>query len=363
MTGPALIAGEAAKSRTGRRIALALCILFAALLATPLLMFAGGGGGSAAPAFDSRPRDPYRYIAAYWHAAVAEHIDWAILAAIGKVECNHGRTKLAGCSPIGSVNSAGASGPMQFLPGTWRAGATPGASPPPGAPTTTDAEGYASDGDGDGIADIWNIDDATLAAARLLRANGAPVDYRRALYAYNHSDAYVARVLQIADDYRGGSVVTRDPGSPGSWALLYRDTPYVWGGNHLNPEQQLGRAQPTVQIGGDGRAGFFDCSSLVSWAYAKARGVWVGGTTGEQWQMGGQAPAAARGYGSPPGGWRAGDLGFYDALGHVVLALSPTTYIEAPQTGADVRIGHFSERAQAYGYVRYPQPLPQETGN
>ena len=93
-------------------------------------------------------------------------------------------------------------------------------SPPPGArrdtrnlpaagpPTTSDALGYASDGDGDGLADIWSIDDAALAAARLLHANGAPLDYQQALYAYNHSAAYVTRVLRIAETYRADSTGT-----------------------------------------------------------------------------------------------------------------------------------------------------------
>ncbi len=51
----------------------------------------------------------------------------------------------------------------------------------------TTSEGYATDGDGDGFADVWNPADAIAGAARLLRANGAPADYRRALYAYNHA--------------------------------------------------------------------------------------------------------------------------------------------------------------------------------
>ena len=70
-----------------------------------------------------------------------------------------------------------------------------------------------------------------------------------------------------------------------------------------------------------------------------------------------------RGYGSPPDGWQAGDIGFYAALDHVVLALTPTTYIEAPQTGADVRVGLFSDRGEPYGYARYPQSAPDHKGH
>ena len=53
-----------------------------------------------------------------------------------------------------------------------RVNATPGTSPSPGPPTTSDAQGYASDGDGDGLADIWNISDAALEFnERALRAS------------------------------------------------------------------------------------------------------------------------------------------------------------------------------------------------
>ncbi|MDP9258665.1 MAG: C40 family peptidase [Actinomycetota bacterium] len=359
MSGPALAAGHAATSRTGRRVVAALFAFFAAVLCAPLLaVMANSGAKGAAPSASAERGIPPLFLVAYQRAAATAGLDWTILAAIGKLECDHGRSLLPGCNRVGSVNPAGASGPMQFLATTWRVNATPGTSPSPGPPTTRDAQGYASDGDGDGLADIWNISDAALAAARLLRANGAPLDYQHALYADNHSTAYVARVLRVAETYRADKSVVASDGSPGTWALTYLGTPYVWGGNHTTPDSQLGAGQPAPALARDGRLGFFDCSSLVSWAYAKTRGLWVGGTTGEQWQIASEAPGAQRGYGSPPDGWQSGDLGFYDALGHVVLALNSRTFVEAPQTGFNVRIGLFSERGQAYGYARYPATPP-----
>ena len=131
---------------------------------------------------------PSDFSALYQRAAARFGIDWAVLAAIGKLECDHGRLQAPGCNPPGTVNRAGATGPMQFLGPTWRAGTPLGAVPAVGPPTSTAAEGYATDGDGDGIADVWNPADAIAAAARLLRANGAPGDYRRAVFAYNPSD-------------------------------------------------------------------------------------------------------------------------------------------------------------------------------
>ena len=62
-----------------------------------------------------------------------------------------------------------------------------------GPPTISTSDGYATDGDGDGLADVWNPADAISAAARLLRANGAPADYRAALLAYNQ---FVQRLRQ-----------------------------------------------------------------------------------------------------------------------------------------------------------------------
>lgn len=83
------------------------------------------------------------------------------------------------CTPENYGSSAGARGPFQFMPGTWR--------------------GYAVDGNGDGIKNINDIRDAAYGAARLLAANGAADgDLQRALFAYNHAQWYVNKVLNIA---------------------------------------------------------------------------------------------------------------------------------------------------------------------
>jgi membrane-bound lytic murein transglycosylase B len=100
--------------------------------------------------------------------------DWYVLAAVGKVESNHG----ANLGP----SSAGAMGPMQFLPSTW--------------------ETSGVDGNGDGVANIMDPEDAIPAAARYLKDGGAPRDWYRALYTYNHADWYVKKVLAVAEAYR-----------------------------------------------------------------------------------------------------------------------------------------------------------------
>jgi membrane-bound lytic murein transglycosylase B len=73
---------------------------------------------------------------------------------------------------IRGTSVAGARGPMQFMPGTW--------------------EQY-------GEGDIEDPRDAIRAAARYLRASGAPKDMDRALFAYNRSDAYVRAIRTYAE--------------------------------------------------------------------------------------------------------------------------------------------------------------------
>jgi len=125
----------------------------------------------------TRPRhasyDPQSYVGLYHSSADScPGLSWTVLAAIGDVETHHGR--VAGRSP------AGALGPMQFLPTTWRA--------------------YATDGDHDGKVDVHNAPDAIATAARYLCANGAGnrETLASAVWNYNHSWAYVARVLAVS---------------------------------------------------------------------------------------------------------------------------------------------------------------------
>jgi membrane-bound lytic murein transglycosylase B len=89
-------------------------------------------------------------------------VAWPVLAAVNFVETAFNR--------IRSSSSAGAQGPMQFIPSTWRA--------------------YGMGGD------VHDPHDAILGASNYLRHSGAPRDYRRALYAYNPSLDYVDAVLR-----------------------------------------------------------------------------------------------------------------------------------------------------------------------
>ncbi len=136
---------------------------------------------------------PPEYLRFYQQAAQRYGLDWAILAGIGKVECDHGRDPDPSCTKEGAVNSAGAGGPMQFLAGTWaRYGVAPGG----GAP------------------DRWNPEDAIFGAANYLKASGAPGDYRKAIFAYNHASWYVEEVESWAARYRGSSTPSSSAASP-----------------------------------------------------------------------------------------------------------------------------------------------------
>lgn len=176
---------------------------------------------------------PGSVLKAYYRAAAITqtrqprcHLDWALVASIGRIESGHARG--------GSVDAAGntlgvilgpvltgmgafagvpdtdrglldgdttwdrAVGPTQFLPATWRR--------------------YGADGNGDGKQDPNNIYDATLATARYLCAGGAdlasPQDQRAAVFRYNNSGDYVDCVLLWAAAYRRGVTPAPDARTP-----------------------------------------------------------------------------------------------------------------------------------------------------
>jgi transglycosylase-like protein with SLT domain len=107
------------------------------------------------------PPAPDVLLGYYRESQQAYGVAWQVLAAINLIETNMGR--------IQGLSSAGAQGPMQFMPATW-----------------------ASYGRGD----VNNPHDAILAAGRYLKAHKAATDMTRAIYAYNPSWLYV-RAVQL----------------------------------------------------------------------------------------------------------------------------------------------------------------------
>jgi Transglycosylase SLT domain len=129
---------------------------------------------------------PAGYLPTYKAAARrCPGLSWAVLAAIGKVESDHGRARHPGVRS--GWNHAGAAGPMQFGIGVGRAGNA--------------WARFGRDHDGDGRTSVYDPGDAIPSAANYLCGHGAPRHLDRAIYAYNHSRAYVAEVKAIARRY------------------------------------------------------------------------------------------------------------------------------------------------------------------
>jgi len=178
-------------------------------------------------------------------------VSWNLLAGIGRIESLHangGATDTRGTAvrPIygptldgtlpgnevivqsrsaNRVMYARAMGPMQFLPGTWSR--------------------YASDGDGDGKADVQNVFDASLAAARYLCSGGLnlrdPGQVMTAILRYNNSVAYARNVLGWAAAYATGVVPVNLPPITGPVPPL--------GDAHLDNYEGLGPGLPMNATG------------------------------------------------------------------------------------------------------------------
>jgi membrane-bound lytic murein transglycosylase B len=125
---------------------------------------------------------PRSYLRLYCQAGARSRVPWSVLAAIGKVESDHGRTRLPGVRS--GSNWAGACGPMQI-------GCVPGSKA---------GDAWARYGRGR----PHDPANAIPASARYLVDHGARHNLDRAIYAYNHSRSYVGRVEQLARQYGGG---------------------------------------------------------------------------------------------------------------------------------------------------------------
>ncbi len=138
---------------------------------------------------------PPAYLQLYLDAGAKYQTDWWMLAGIGKIETDHGRSTAAGVHS--GVNAYGCcAGPMQFAVST-AAGCRVCVGDTWGS--------YGVDGNHDGTRDVYDPADAIPGAARYTNANGAPTDWHRALLRYNQSEAYYLEVMQWADKYHQAS--------------------------------------------------------------------------------------------------------------------------------------------------------------
>jgi cell wall-associated NlpC family hydrolase len=258
------------------------------------------GGGDATPSATATADIPAALLALYQQAALTcPGLPWTVLAAIGTVESGNGTSTLPGVHS--GANSAGAEGPMQFEPATFAAYDQP--VPPGGADPPSP----------------YDPTDAVYAAARDLCANGAQngADLKAAVFAYNHASWYVTEVLDLANTYSQTQAQTVAAGTAGGvavdWALAQVGTPYIWGGE-------------TPGVG-------FDCSGLVQAAY-KAAGITLPRVAQDQYDA-----TAKLGPGDP---LQPGDLIFFGGgptdVTHVGIYIGNGQMVDAPHTGADVRV-------------------------
>jgi hypothetical protein len=254
-------------------------------------------------------------------------LSWTVLAAIGKVETDHGRLHAPGVTE--GENSAGAGGPMQFLAPTFTSVITAHRLPPGGASPPS----------------RYDPHDAVHAAAFYLCDSGAGRgDLRAAIFAYNRADWYVDTVLRQAAEYAEAATISVGNGdcnavqapNPVTLAAInhacgMRGLPYVWGGD-----------------GPDGGHAGFDCSGLTKAAYAAA-GVNLPRTAQTQFDAGPHVPT-----GQP---LLPGDLVFYgtpDNIHHVGLYIGGGLMINAPVFGQPVQIDHHRYDGDDYAGATRP---------
>ena len=310
------------RGRLGRHLLLGAAMLLTAPVAALGAVSAGLAGlpDDATPSTVALSDIPTDLLALYQQAVTScPGLPWPVLAGVGKVETDHNR-------PPGQVSSAGAQGPMQFLPATWTQ--------------------YGTDGNADGTADPFDPADAIPAAAQYLCAHRVTHDLATAVASYfcggladchrraQQPGGYAARVLTWAQRYAdpagpAGPVATRAV----QVALAQVGTPYLWGGQ-------------TPGVG-------FDCSGLVHYAYATA-GLMLPRTAQTLYDAGPLLPAGAP--------LQPGDLVFFGPdpahVTHVGIALGHGRMVDAPHTGALVRV----EPIAGFGhYLAATRPLHRVT--
>lgn len=226
-------------------------------------------------------------------AATCPGLGWSVLAAIGRMESDSGRSTLPGVTS--GANAAGAEGPMQLEPATFAADAVVG----PG---------------GVRPASPYDPVDAVYTAARLLCSDGGGTTQGLygAVFDYDHSDAYVASVLVLARALAADPALGTVPAKALGFAAGALGVPYRWGGTG---------------------AGGYDCSGLVQAAY-RAAGVRLPRVAQAQFDAG---PLLGVGAAVEPG-----DLVFLGRsaadVRHVGIMIGGDEMIDAPHTGTVVRV-------------------------
>jgi peptidoglycan DL-endopeptidase CwlO len=332
-------------------------LLLLGLLTVPMLvvggssiLFAGGSGAGCGgqgagqtttqPGVSAQAQNsiPANYL--MWFRRVGQQygIAWTILAGIGEVESDDGRSTLPGVRS--GANPFGAAGPMQIgIDGAagdqWGGAAI--------HPASEVVNGVATDEDGKPTVSVYDPADAIAGAAKYLLEHGVQTDPSEAIFAYNHLDSYVQDVLSWASTYASGgytvSAVSPGSGSSSSGSCTGQldslTTPNAAVGLIISfAESQIGKPYLWGGTGPDA----FDCSGLVMMAYRSA-GIDIPRTSQEQWLWGPRIPASQ----VEPGDlvFFAGGDGTVQAPGHVGLVIGNGQMIEAYATGFPIRISTY----------------------
>jgi cell wall-associated NlpC family hydrolase len=285
----------------------------------------------------------------YWYQRIGQQygVPWTILAGIGTVESDNGQDPATGVHS--GDNGFGAAGPMQIGIGGAATNTWGGA---PIHPASEVVNGVAADGDGDGIANVYDPADAIAGAAKYLVQAGVQTSPSAAIFAYNHLQSYVQSVLYYAGLYAGGnySVVSAQMPSPAPTASCTPTANLAAAGVPNQAvataiayaQQQIGKPYLWGGTGPDA----FDCSGLVMMAY-RAAGINIARTSGEQWTTLPHVPASQ----VEPGDlvFFAGSDGTPTSPGHVALVIGPGKMIEAYATGFPIRISTYGTASSAPG--------------
>jgi cell wall-associated NlpC family hydrolase len=274
---------------------------------------------------------PANYLAIYQQTGQKYGVPWPILAGIGEVESDHGRSNLRGVHS--GSNGFGAAGPMQIGIGGAAGNVWGGA---PVHPASEQVNGVATDANGDGTASVYDPADAVAGAAKYLLQHGVQSNVQGAIFAYNHLVSYVQAVLSWASTYaKGGYTVGPVTVAQQCSTLVSSQIP----NQAVSVTIAYARAQigKPYQWGGTGPDAF-DCSGLVMMAYRQA-GVDIPRTSEDQWAWG---PRIQPGHEEP------GDLVFFAGSdgtrtnpGHVGLVIGKGKMIEGYATGTTIRISSY----------------------
>lgn len=184
------------EQRIGALIAVPLAGLLTLIAFVTGLAIATGGAGACAGGGEAgtgtlKGGVPEKLVPIYQAAAARYRLGPKGPAMLASVNFN----ETAFGTNMDNTTGSGAMGWMMFMPETWAM--------------------YGVDADGDGRKDPYDPQDAIFAAARYLKASGAPGNWHDAIFAYNHAEWYVQRILEDFRAFQGESMEAVSSGTLG----------------------------------------------------------------------------------------------------------------------------------------------------